>query len=76
MSDPHMTCDTCGRSRNCLLHRRADHPPTAARQWLKRHCPHEGAHCALRYQAGIELGLSLEGQARVPGREDALRSAP
>lgn len=52
MSDPTITCRTCGRQRNCMLHQRADHPPTAAKKWLRKICAQKGA-CEFTYRAGV-----------------------
>ena len=50
MSDPTVTCDWCGRTRSALLHQRAEHPPTAAKKWLKKTCTepkvHDGSICS------------------------------
>jgi hypothetical protein len=55
MSDPTVTCTKCGARRNCMLHTRADHPPTAARAWLKRTCKRGGKPCEFGYRAGFEV---------------------
>ena len=54
-TNPTITCATCGLSRDYLLHRRASHPPTAARAWCRKHCRSLLGSCDLRYTAGIEL---------------------
>ena len=68
MTDPTVRCDWCGRERNCLLHMRAEHPPTAAKQWLRKMCvelEHDPKCCAgcskltkpcnFTYRAGVRL---------------------
>jgi hypothetical protein len=59
MKDPIKKCTTCGRTRNCMLHKRADFPPDAAEKWLKKTCEQKGK-CEITYQAGIDI----EGIAR------------
>lgn len=55
-----MTCKTCDRSRNCMLHIRAENPPEAAKQWMLRQCRTKwlGGHgpCDIHYTAGFALG--------------------
>ena len=65
MSEPIQRCITCGRTRECLLHFRADHPPTAAKQWLLRTCPNGrgGAvsqRCHIIYTAGIAWSVRAD----------------
>lgn len=56
-------CTACGSGRDCSLHLRAEHPPTAAEAWLRKHCDHNDEGCTIRYQAGLTFGLSrLTGQ--------------
>ena len=55
MSSPEVRCLVCDRRKNPLDHRRADHPPTAARAWLKRTCKREGKPCEFGYRAGFEV---------------------
>lgn len=55
MRPPMVTCAYCGRERDCTRHMRADHPPSAARAWLKRTCRHEEKPCEFGYQAGIDI---------------------
>jgi hypothetical protein len=58
---PTMTCTVCRRTRACVRHLRADHPPTAAQAWLRRQCPHRTNHpCVFQYQAGLSLPLPLQ----------------
>ena len=48
-----------------MHHLRAEHPPTAAKQWLKQHCMlyKRGKRvCDIHYTAGIELRGHGEGQ--------------
>jgi hypothetical protein len=59
LTDPTVTCTACGRQRNCRHHMRADHPPTAAKAWLRKHCQMAGAGpkpCAFAYRAGLDVG--------------------
>ena len=63
MSEPLIVCLVCHRQRNCLLHRRAGHPPTKARAYLRRTCPTPTA-CQFRYCAGLGSGLALSPQAK------------
>lgn len=51
MSNPTITCSKCGRQRDCMSHLRADHPPTAAKKYLKRTCKMGG--CTFEYRIGI-----------------------
>lgn len=60
-TDPTMMCKTCGRERNCTLHRQADFPPDAARKWLRKTCA-DKTTCDLVYTAGLALG----GRPRAP----------
>ena len=53
MSNPTVTCVECGRTRDAMLHMRAEHPPTAARKWLKKTCSSGGSKpCKFSYRAG------------------------
>ena len=56
MSNPTITCTFCDRVRDGTLHMRADHPPTAAKAWLKRTCDGPAAKrdkpCTFTYRAG------------------------
>jgi hypothetical protein len=58
--NPEVRCVTCSRTKDPMLHMRADHPPTAAKAWLKRTCKREGKPCDFGYRAGIDV----EGLAR------------
>ncbi len=62
MSQPMMTCSVCQRRRNCIMHIRADHPPTAAKKWLRSKCVHAEKPCDIHYTAGIEPRGSVVGQ--------------
>lgn len=65
---PKVSC-RCGRSKNPMQHMRADHPPTAARAWLKKTCPHEGKPCDFSYRAGIDVeGLRRSLQKTPPSQ--------
>lgn len=58
MEPPTITCTYCGRKRDATRHMRADFPPDAARKWLRRNCPHQGAGpspCEFRYRAGVDV---------------------
>lgn len=57
MSGPEVSCATCGRTRDPMRHMRADHPPTAARQWLRKHCKSttRPLPCAFKYRAGVDV---------------------
>lgn len=55
MSAPEVRCTVCSRRKNPMEHMRADHPPTAARAWLKRTCKREGKPCEFGYRAGFEV---------------------
>lgn len=58
MADPEVTCMHCGRQRRCMRHARADHPPTAAKAWLRKNCQMEGAGpkpCTFVYRAGVDV---------------------
>ena len=55
MRSPEVACSYCGRKRDCMKHVSADHPPTAARAWLKRTCRHEEKPCSFGYQAGVDV---------------------
>lgn len=55
MQNPTASCTYCGRQRDCMLHMRADHPPTAAKAWLKRTCKHEEKPCEFGYRAGVDV---------------------
>lgn len=57
MTEPEVTCSTCGRKRRARLHMRAEHPPTAAKAWMRKHCQMAGAGpkpCAFVYRAGLD----------------------
>lgn len=58
---PYVFCRTCKRTRECLKHFRAAHPPSAARKWLTQTCPLPGI-CDMAYQVGIEPRLTLSTQ--------------
>jgi hypothetical protein len=62
-SNPMIICDACGESRDCLLHRRAEFPPDAAKAWMKRHCHNDPKGCKLRYQAGFAIGGPAAGMS-------------
>jgi len=63
-SNPTVICEACGKSRNCMLHTRAEFPPDAAKAWLRRHCDNPRGSCQFRYQAGVVIGLgSVSGMA-------------
>jgi hypothetical protein len=67
MTEPEVSCATCGKRRSCRKHLRADHPPTAAKAWLRRHCQTDGKPCQLNYRAGIDvegLRATLQGKIR------------
>ncbi len=56
--NPTQTCDVCERSRDCLLHLRAEFPPGAACKWLQRTCTHPDTPCressdVIAYRAGV-----------------------
>lgn len=55
MLAPEVKCSVCGKARDPMHHMRADHPPTAARAWLKRHCRWDGRPCDFTYRAGIDV---------------------
>jgi hypothetical protein len=64
MRGPKVTCSHCGKVRDPMQHMRAEHPPTAAKAWLRKHCPVKGAGpspCSFGYQAGVDV----EGLQRV-----------
>ena len=62
---PKVGCSVCGRVKNPMQHMRADHPPTAAKAWLKKTCKTEGKPCAFGYRAGIDVeGLRRSLQKR------------
>lgn len=68
MSTPTQTCLTCNRSRSCMRHLRAEFPPAAAKQWLKKHCMRytQGQRvCDIHYTAGIEMRGHAEGQVPI-----------
>jgi len=53
MSNPTITCTACDKTRDCMLHTRAEHPPTAARAWLRKHCKHGAPKpCEFTYRPG------------------------
>jgi hypothetical protein len=71
VTDPLVECDWCERIRNVMLHRRAEHPPTAAKRWLKKTCKEPLVHdnlacagcsghlirpCEFLYRAGAVFG--------------------
>jgi len=66
LSNPHVTCEACGESRDCTLHRQAKFPPDAAKAWLRRHCDNPPESCRFRYQAGFTLGGPVTGQRGYP----------
>jgi hypothetical protein len=53
--NPEVHCATCGRTKDPMQHMRADHPPTAAKAWLKRTCKREGKPCEFGYRAGVDV---------------------
>ena len=59
MSDPAVTCETCGRKQPCY---QPGMLPETARKRLKRDCRVEGKPCVLTYRAGIALGGPMVGQ--------------
>jgi hypothetical protein len=60
--NPKQKCTICGRIRDCSSHLRAEHPPTAAKKWLKKTCPETGKPCEFQYTAGIEFKGPFIGQ--------------
>jgi len=68
MTDPTVTCLTCKRRRNVLLHQRADEPVKAAKRWLRNNCAKFLSHrdiepdCKLLYTAGFGVGGRATGQ--------------
>ena len=62
-AEPTVTCMTCRKIRRCEWHKRADHPPTAAKKWLQRRCPKKREACDLRYTAGILIGGRIRGMS-------------
>ena len=54
-TEPTVTCTVCGASRGCQLHTRADHPPTAAKKWLRKNCRLLSRPCEFGYRAGVDV---------------------
>lgn len=54
-TEPTMTCKTCGATRRCRLHMRAGHPPTAAKNWLRKNCRLLSRPCEFTYRAGVDV---------------------
>lgn len=64
--NPTQTCVACDRRRDCYLHLRAEHPPSAAKAWLKRTCETEGKPCEFKYTAAFALMGPIVGQRGEP----------
>lgn len=87
MADPIIRCDWCARERRVLLHHRAEHPPTAAKRWLRKTCRTPKEHdpnccsgctiyvkpCEFVYRAGVDVaGLSRQLEhGDRPGRQES-----
>jgi hypothetical protein len=61
MSNPIIQCSTCKRSRDCMLHTRAEFPPDAAERWLRKSCQTRSA-CNFIYKAGVKPFPVVTGQ--------------
>lgn len=66
-TNPIVWCVTCDRHRDCTKHLRAEHPPTAAKAWLRKRCSsystRDGSKlCDFRYRAGVAIGGRAAGQ--------------
>ena len=53
MSDPIVTCKTCGNRRNVMPHASANSPVESAKRFLRKQCDQRG-ECELVYVCGIQ----------------------
>lgn len=60
-------CDHCGRVRDCMLHKRAESTPAAARRWLRKTCQEKGKPCSFLYRAGLVFEPSFLAPPRTGG---------
>ena len=77
MTDPEVTCLSCGRRRKCLKSWGAPIHPDNVKRSMRRACPHEGVGpkpCNFQYRAGVDVeGIrqALKAAARGPASESS-----
>ncbi len=59
---PIQKCTVCGRETNVMRHMCTEHPPAAAKKWLKKTCKKANKPCKFQYMPGVEPASVFTGQ--------------